>query len=254
MAQTIRETYHIESSVEPNNKKFIAGTELEVESVAGGTYGNWNKTTDGSLRNEGIEFISPPLETKELVKGFNKIHTTFQKYPQWPKFSERTSIHVHINCLDLTQQQVRAIVLWYALFEPVFFAMVEPTRSNNIHCVPLDQTSLSSKYKGDLPQIVEGWSKYTALNLMPLVSQGTIEFRHMEGHDDAAKFEWWLKTLENLWAYGRDNSLTRNVLQDPGTVLAAFDSIFKDAPIRQLRSHVLELVRDTLIDVKLALV
>lgn len=256
MAKTIRDLYGIASSVPMyQTPKFIAGTELEIEAVMGGNWAaGWQKTTDGSLRNEGAEFISPPLETKALVDGFKQIHATFQKYNDFPKFSERTSIHVHVNCLDLTQQQVRAIVLWYALFEPVFFAMVEPNRANNIHCVPLDQTSLSKQYKQELPTIIDKWSKYTALNLLPLQSQGTIEFRHMEGHDDAARFEWWLKTLENLWAYGRDHTLTRQVLQDPKLVMAAFDAIFKDAPIREIRSNVLDLVSDSLIDVKLALV
>lgn len=255
MASTIRELYGIGSSVPKyQTPKFIAGTELEVESVSGWGDVDWTVETDGSLRNEGKEFISPPLETSELIEGFKKIHASFKKYPQYPKFSERTSIHVHVNCLDLTQQQTRSIVQWYALFEPVFFVMVEPIRENNIHCVPLYQTHLSQYYKKELCQMVERWSKYTALNLVPLSTQGTIEFRHMEGHDDAEKFEWWLKTLENLWTYGKDNSVTRAVLSSPEAVMAAFDAIFKDAPIRSLRSHVLSLVEESLIDVKLALV
>lgn len=255
MAKTIREYYGVGSSVPMHQTpKFIAGTELEIESVAGCPGNSWNKTTDGSLRNEGAEFISPPLQTKDLIDGFKKIHTSFQKYPQFPKFSERTSIHVHINCLDLTLAQTRQIILWYALFEPVFFSMVAPNRKNNIHCVPLDQTHLSGIYKRDLNTMASKWSKYTALNVCPLSTQGTIEFRHMEGHDDAAKFEWWLKTIENLWAYGKDNAVTRQTLSNPEQVLAAFDVIFKDAPIKSIRSSVLSLVQDSLIDVKMALV
>lgn len=255
MAQTVREHFGVGSSV-PVSTKFIAGTELEIESVlnAPGKPTNWKLEIDGSLRNEGREFISPPLDTENLINGFKKIHASFVSYEEYPKFSERTSIHVHVNCLDLETTQVKQIILWYALFEPVFFAMVNPIRANNIHCVPLDQTHLCGVYKKPLPEMVSKWSKYTALNLMPLSSQGTIEFRHMEGHDDSEKFEWWLKTLENLWKFGAGTPPTRQVLGNGEAILTAFDEIFKDAPIKNIRSSVLNLVADSLIDVKMALV
>ena len=252
MAKTIREFYGIGSSLEPT-KQFIAGTELEIESVNSSGNPGWSKVPDGSLRNEGVEFVSPPLPSSALIDGFKKIHATFVPYSEWPKFSERTSIHVHINCLDLSLAQTRQIILWYALFEPVFFAMVASNRKHNIHCVPLDQTHLSGVYKKGLMDMVEKWSKYTALNLCPLSTQGTIEFRHMEGHDNAEKFEWWLKTIENLWHYGQDAPLTRQVLSNPDMVLTAFDVIFKDAPVKNIRSSVLALCSDSLIDVKMAM-
>lgn len=249
---TIRNLYFIGSHVLAS-EKFIAGTELEVESVLTAQMPDkWTVTEDGSLRNQGKEFISPPLNLESLVEGFKLIHTTFRPITGLEKFSERTSIHVHVNCLDLEDFQVKQIVLWYALFEPVFFAMVNPIRASNIHCVPLDQTLLPSYYKKPLSFLVERWSKYTALNLLPLREYGTIEFRHMEGHDDGTKFEWWLKTLENLWTFGKSMAVSKQVLSDPAALMAAFDAIFKDAPIKEIRPNVLSLISDTLIDVKLA--
>ncbi len=253
MKDSVRDTFGIPSMVV--GAGFIAGVELEIESIrtGGNLPSGWQMTEDGSLRNEGREFISPPLGREQLVSHFNLIHGSIKHYDEWPAFSERTSIHVHVNCLDLTPEQVKSIVLWYALFEPVIFAMCSPTRRNNIHCVGLDQTVLCESYKRTLPLFVQKWSKYTALNLLPLKTQGTMEFRHMEGHNDPAKFADWLKVLENLWTFGQTTPLKKSTL-DNDDVLFAFDTIFGGTPIHAIRGSVLELVSDNLIDVKLALV
>lgn len=254
---TIRETYSIASHVEKVTDKFIAGVELEIEDIRslGINMDNigWSVTEDGSLRNNGRELISGPFSYDKLVSDFKTIHGAMKHSSPSQAFSDRTSIHVHVNCLDLNQEQVKSIVLWYALFEPVFFAMCSPHRANNIHCVPLDQTVLCENYRRNIPIMVQKWSKYTALNLLPLGKYGTIEFRHMEGHDDSAKFAWWLKTLENLWAYGKSHILNKGFLAKDKPVLEAFDAIFKDAPIKSIRGSVEELVSDTLIDIKLSL-
>ena len=256
-SQTIRETYAVASNVPNVPQKFIAGVELEIEDIKTLNVNmellGWSITEDGSLRNNGKELISGPFEFDKLVNDFKVIHSSIKHSAKPAPFTERTSIHVHVNCLDLNQDQVKSMVLWYALFEPVFFAMVEPHRANNIHCVPLDQTVLCENYRRNIPIMVQKWSKYTALNLLPLGKYGTIEFRHMEGHSDSAKFTWWLKTLQNLWAYGKDNILTRELLKQDKVVLNAFDAIFKDAPIKSIRGSVEELVSDTLIDIKLSL-
>jgi hypothetical protein len=249
---TIRKTWGIGGGIYADH--FIAGVELEIESIADYvTLPMWKVETDGSLRNEGREFISPPLNRTSLVEDFKEIHATLEHFNEFPKFSERTSIHAHINCLDLTQQQTKSIVLWYALFEPVFFLLVDPARRNNIHCVGLDQTMLSDHYKKSFPLLVSKWSKYTALNLKPLETQGTIEFRHMEGHDDAIRFGNWLQVLESLWEYGKNNILTKHSLSDEA-VLKAFDAIFATHPIHSIRGNVKELVSDNLVDIKLAFV
>ena len=249
---TVRSTFGIASMQQPT-KDFIAGVELEIESFSDAMYpGSWHIEEDGSLRNNGMEVISSPLRISDLVEGFKYVHreSSFRKPKE--KFSDRTSIHVHINCLDLTQEQTKSMVLWYALFEPVFFAMVHPSRRNNIHCVGLDQTMLCEHYRRSLPLYVQRWSKYTALNLLPLQELGTIEFRHMEGHDDPERFRAWLKTLRNLWTYGQNNILGKGSVE-PDAIMGAFDSIFCDSPIHGIRGSVLGLIGDNLVDIKLAL-
>jgi len=252
--ETVRQTFGIASSVNVNN--FVAGVELEIEDLRNYQLpAGWHDTEDGSLRNNGKEFISPPATVETLVEHFEYIHKSIKWRSSPGKgFSERTSIHVHINCLDQTQEQTRSILLWYALFEPVFFAMVAPSRRNNIHCVGLDQTSLSEVYRRSLPIYVQKWSKYTALNILPLNTQGTIEFRHMDGHGDVQRFKQWLCTLRRLWNWGQSHILSASAIDSSSQILEAFDFIFAESGMKGLRSSVLELVSDNLIDIKLSMV
>lgn len=251
---TIREAFGCGAAVPPTHN-FLVGVELEVESVrnSGGIPSGWSVVPDGSLRNEGVEFISPPLPRETLVTHFKMVHGAIKHYTEYPAFSERTSIHVHINCLDLTEDQTKSIILWYALMEPIFFAAADSSRRNNIHCVGLDQTMLAEHYKRSLHFIVQRWSKYTALNLVPLKSQGTLEFRHMHGHNDPEKFAEWLLMIEKLWTFGKNNLLKKSGLTE-ADVLFAFDFIFGETSLAGLRGSLFGIVEDSLIDVKLSLI
>lgn len=253
---TIRKTFGISSSIETD--KFLVGVELEIEDFGGWKAGHsggpshvWNITEDGSLRNNGKEFISPPVTPAKAILMFEELHKIL-KHPKGEPFSERTSIHVHINCLDLTQQQVKSIILWYSLFEKAFFAQCAPSRASNIHCVGLDQTIVSEAYSRSLPIMVNKWSKYTALNILPLKSQGTIEFRHMEGHNDAKRFAQWLLCIERLWNLGQTHILNKSMLNDEGLVEEGFDTLFVGTPVMDMKNSILALSQDSILDVKLA--
>jgi len=201
---TIRSMYGVASHVA--SKSFIAGMECEIENIRRVNdnlmdgEGAWSMTEDGSLRNNGKEFISKPLPRATLLAEFDKLHDQIEYKTQdrTVAFSPRTSVHVHVNCPDLEPSQVRSIVLWYALFEPLFFLMVDESRRNNIHCVGLDQTVLSDIYKRNLEYLHSKWSKYSALNILPLNKYGTIEFRGMRSTGDLDAIYKWVEIIDEL--------------------------------------------------------
>lgn len=227
--ETIEYLFAVEPSLdlEPT---FFAGMECEIESVCNtsNVSGFWKITDDASLRNDGREFISPPTTIPELVCEFAKLHKTLVCGGSYPKFSERTSIHVHVNCLHLSPQQVKNIVLLYALLEEFFFLACDPSRKNNIYCVPLSDTYLPSIYRFPLKDLWHRWHKYTALNIRPLSQHGTIEFRHMQGTDDVGLVTNWLTALGKLWDIGRDIDIKKNLSLDVLSETA--DYIFKQFP------------------------
>jgi hypothetical protein len=188
----------------------IHGIELEIEGVP-----NWDELVvpgmhteeDGSLRNNGREFITSPMTYSNLSYClnlfFNKAKLTEANY------SERTSIHVHANCQDLESSQLQTVLLLYQVFEDVLFGWVGGNRQENIFCVPWNQTRLTYSLFDDPTSVssYKRWQKYTALNLLPLKEYGTIEFRHMYGHCDLAKILQWVRIIGCMFAYARKISL-----------------------------------------------
>jgi len=239
----------------------LVGLECEIECLADWSASKmgpeWGVTEDGSLRNSGREFISKPLPIDAAAQAFIRLYSglVFSDHPEG-RFSERTSIHVHVNCQNIEEEHVRNIVLMYALFEEYFFAMVDPHRRENIHCVPLVETFLPTYYSNPLRRMHERWTahKYTALNIRPLNALGTIEFRHMHGHDDPLLLAQWLGTISNLFscATKRENQITAETI-NPANVSKWFDEVFKDSPsCMKLKNALPLMTANQLLDIKLS--
>ena len=234
-----------------NYRGFLAGVECEVEAVSNPqSMGRFTVTNDGSLRNEGYEFISTPASRENLVEAFKSLHQHLKFMEGSDPFSVRTSTHVHVNCLNLDLQQVRILVLLYALFEEFFFMMVKPERRDNIHCVPLTETHMPGLYKHPLPTYVKNWHKYTALNLKRLSDLGTVEFRHLHGTNNISEFNCWLSVLENLWTLAQQTQINKDTLSKEN-ITGWFNTIFQPSPrILSMRTSLFDIIRNSLIDVK----
>lgn len=199
----------------------LYGLELEIENCdpAWATAG-WAAVEDHSLRNSGWEFVGKPMT---YSVQYHALQTFFNKNK--PKlivddhgmptldsnYSDRTSIHVHTNCQNITTEQLSSICLIYQVFEKLLFNFIGNDRNKNIFCVPWHETQLSYRIinnleKGDvLP--VRRWQKYTALNLLPLQDKGTIEWRHMHGNADLVFISNWLKLIGRIYAFALANSI-----------------------------------------------
>lgn len=236
---------------------FVAGMECEIESVRNPSenYSGFTTTTDGSLRNNGYEFISQPLDKDVLLDCFKKLHATLQFHDKSEAFSPRTSTHVHINCRTLTPEQTKQLVMFYALFEEFFFSFVDPIRRSNIHCVPLTETFLPATYARSLNVMIDNWHKYTALNLLPLVKLGTIEFRHLQGTNDPVVTRQWLSCLERLWTLAQKDIITAAALTDEEHLKRWWLYVFEECPkVLALENSFHNIIKNNLMDVKLSLI
>lgn len=240
-------------------KEILFGVELEIESVDRHT--PWNGMSplievkdDHSLRNNGKEFITPPKDRETTLALFHNVHTCVKFRDPIEKFSERTSVHVHVNCQNMEVEQVRQAVMLYALFEECFFRMVEPSRRDNIHCVPITDTYLPAYFRQSLSTQVSKWSKYTALNLLPLKTLGTIEFRHMHGHDDPLLLKDWLLSIERLLSLAKNNPMSTDTLTD-GNISNWFSYIFGETGFwKNTPANLEALTENTLINVKMGFI
>jgi Putative amidoligase enzyme len=235
----------------------IFGIECEIEGVQDGQYfTGFDTTKDGSLRHNGYEFISCPMPMETVLTAFRNLHSSLLLIPlDEGNFSRRTSTHVHMNCRSLTAEQVKTMVMLYALFEEVFFLMVDKNRRGNIHCVPLTETFLPSKYSHSIHSLRDCWHKYTALNILPLSKQGTIEFRHLQGTNSVELLEEWLTCLGNLWYLCQTAQLTPETLTNKETIVSWFKDIFGGSKRVMVCEAALDsLIENTLLDVKFSLV
>ncbi len=157
------------------------GVEIECEGVQAYhalDLNYWTPKGDHSLRDGGLEFITL-LGTRicHMVPALNNFMLVASKNRY--KISDRTSIHVHINVLNLTLDQVQSLVILYAVFEQALFNYASAHRKHNIFCVPLESAILS-RYNYDLKDLIQHAQKYGACNLGAVITHGTVEFRHME--------------------------------------------------------------------------
>ena len=185
------------------DKANLIGIEVEVERVP--IYVDflsplWKRTEDSSLRNDGWEYISSPIKGVVIEHGLRLLMAELKHYNPDMEFSGRCSTHVHVNARTMEIPQAVAMMYLYLVFEKTLFDFVGHDRINNHHCVPLRRCDMTETFQN----ILEGrtplgtWHKYTAVNLLPLSGNGTIEFRHMHGTSDVEKILDWIDLLTRL--------------------------------------------------------
>lgn len=177
----------------------LIGIEVEVENLVTVNTLNriWQQETDGSLRNDGAEYITHPMEARYAPAALN--HLLKEHLSEECCFSPRTSIHVHVNVHDISLPKVVDLILMYSIFERLFYRFTGRGRIKNIYCVPLIETDLLAglAHHG----LTENWEKYTGLNARPVFSYGTVEFRHMHGTFDVNKLCIWINIITKLKEY-----------------------------------------------------
>lgn len=180
---------------------YLLGIEIEVENVKNNTGGPplyWTSKKDGSLRNNGQEFTSIPLQAKQVPHAIEHL----QDYLDTDEldFSPRTSVHMHLNVRDLTWDEVKTLILLYAMFERHFFHIAGTKRESSIYCVPLYKTD-QLKALRTIETNTNKWHKYSALNVGTILGNddvprfGTIEFRHLYGTLNTAILYPWIDNI-----------------------------------------------------------
>lgn len=240
------------------NPELILGLELEIEgcphdelAYAGALEKIWQVKTDGSLRgrNNGqdvvgnaYEFISKPAPLKVLIPELKTFFDT-TKFKE-ENFTDRCSVHVHSNITDLTVHQIGTLFLTYSVVEDMLFRFINhyrvenprgAYRDTNIYCVPWNQCRLNYDIMNRMFQDGEyafrNWQKYTALNILPSRTLGTVEWRHMHGTADMVKLELWLNLIGRIFKYATETEFEAAVetikkLNDNSAYQQYFVSVF----------------------------
>lgn len=211
----------------------LVGVEVEAEGTYSGEMQDrqycselprhWDFINDGSLRGLNFEAVlSHPSGGSELVEALYCLEELCEG--RRINFSARTSLHVHVNALDMSISKIALMLGVYLVFEEAIFSYVGGSRNSNNYCMPLlgDRATaaalqcLSTNDKNLLYMVTDiRWpsaylkiqgkigaeyylSKYSALNLTTLPKFGTLEFRHHEGTYHKSEILEWVNILLSL--------------------------------------------------------
>lgn len=218
----------------------LMGIEVEVENIIMREDERfkivpWAVKRDGSLRNNGMEFISLPIRPEDLKLSLATLYAWFGAAKQNPDFSGRTSIHIHLEVNKLTVEEYQKLLLLYLTFEESLFEFARPgRRETNIFCTPLSRTRNETlgkviraktikEFLGAFKMATNSIQKYSAVNLSHLYHYGTIEFRHLGGEADPVRVMKWANLLLRLF---KATEMDIEVLKERITALNT-DSTYK---------------------------
>lgn len=217
-----RETVAYASRLFSGSHSFPTAVGIEVEIERATRTGIvdqalWRVIPDASLRDDGIELVSAPLQGQEILNALANLNQFYQGNPR-AQFSHRCSIHVHIDVQKMTYEQLLVFMGFYLTVEDVFFAVFFPDRKGNNYCFPLVSTQLTQR-NIERDQLTREVWKYAAVNLYHLRDFGTLEFRQNPGTKDVNQLLAWIKTIHNIYEYARKTPLKEflTVLNDLNT-------------------------------------
>lgn len=211
------------SESNPYTSKTGIGVEIEVERVRN-HYDRlnddiklseitpyWNVTTDGSLRDGGLEFVSwVGMNVQEVMEGVIRLNKLFQQFGC--DFSPRCGLHVHFVFNGSTIESVKNFFMLYGLFENSIFS-ISGNRRTNKFCCPVRESHTGfaeflqqDENKALIRDILRNGQKYLAFNYKPLGNYGTIEFRHHYGTGVAAVIGNWINTIDSMYAYAHNKT------------------------------------------------
>lgn len=237
------------------------GIEIELENststIRSWDLYHWNIIRDGSLRNVGVEFVfRKPFAGAQITNALNELSTRVSSVnPSRLITSSRTSVHVHMNVLDMSTKELYTLLCLYTMYERVLYQYAGPKRYHNNNCIPVarNDTFISAvsylyninKFKvassTDFYRIVNSCGKYSGLNLRSLIEptwigeldyhvpRGSIEYRMHYGSKDMEKVKVWVQlllALKNSAKGVQDESLLD--LSDSLSSVDLTRQIFKD--------------------------
>jgi Putative amidoligase enzyme len=188
------------------------GIEIECEGdnllrAIPGDY--WKAEADGSLRGHfpdgACEYVlDKPIGIKEVQPALQTLIKALEDNKAKLNFSFRTSVHVHINVLGLTEQQLDNLILTYLLLEEPLMNYCGKERKCNRFCLRVQDSEgvveiLSSLCKEGVQRycalLREDNVRYSAFNIAALKKYGSVEFRGMRGTLDQGVLLNWVNAL-----------------------------------------------------------
>lgn len=212
----------------------LFGVEVELEGInvvsqASSLMKYWKHHQDHSLRvhkagAQAIEYVLGQPRTLPNTQAAIKVLFEYLNGPGVEVFkSYRTSIHIHINCLQETIRTVLNYLTLCIVFDELLTSQNGDMRTGNNFCLrakdaegqitDLIAAITSFGNLGNIPAV----HRYSSINMASLLKFGTVEFRSMECTTDYERVMHWIKTVQTLKESARK-------MVDPIDIISKFSS------------------------------
>jgi len=227
----------IEIEVEGNKFPKPPGYEGTHHAVSLPDTKYWSYVHDGSLRGQdNAEYVlTKPVMFSEMEGAIGELFGRLQKFGSVIEDSNRTSVHVHLNCQSFHFNRLTSLMALYFTFEEVLTEWCGEHRVGNLFCLrakdaPAIVTQIKRFIRSDGRSDLRDHLHYAGLNANALFKFGSLEFRSLRGVSDPSIILDWVGILERLYHLSAE-------FQDPRDIcamfsgegpLAFFDSILGD--------------------------
>lgn len=196
----------------------LFGVELEIEgeNLPDHLPAAWRLTQDGSLRGnfptQAAEYVMiKPMSLASANLNIKRLTDHLQEVGAKPLFSHRTSLHVHVNCQELTWEEYSAFLYTSLLMERVLLNFCGKSRVGNRFCLRVTDAEgylddLRRLFRTGFRYFMTGGGnvnkiKYSSINVAPSKEYGSVEFRGMRGTVDRQVITSWIEALNAIRSY-----------------------------------------------------
>lgn len=183
----------------------------------------WQHKPDHSLRNDGMEFVSNGgLVGEQIITSVNYLCEYIRKNKFDPGYP-RAGIHIHLDVTDMNGTdsfELARMMQTAMILEAAMFGFAGEHRRACGFCDAFGDSSAEfdnlstllfkwgdKKAKPSVQQLLRGdnnyLSKYQAINLLPISTFGTVEYRHLPTTFDEKRIVDWINVILCLKKYAQ---------------------------------------------------
>ncbi len=220
----------------------VEGNKFQKESIPK----PWKYTKDGSLRGQdNAEYIlSKPIKFSEVPASIGTLWKMFDDYGSVLDESNRTSVHVHLNCQSFHLNRLTSFLALYFSIEELLTAFAGEHRIGNLFCLrakdaPAIVSSLKQFIKNDGQTELRDNFHYAGLNANALHKFGSLEIRSLRGCRDPQTILDWVAMLERLYVLSESFKDPRAICNDfSGSGPMAYLDMVLGSKVNTLRANI----------------
>lgn len=171
----------------------------------------WEHVVDHSLRgNDNGEYVlRKPIKFDNVDKALENLWKVFAFTGATFDESNRTSVHVHLNCQEFYLNRFASFCALYICFEEVLTEWCGEYRVGNLFCLrskdaPGIITKIKSFIKSNGESKIGEHLHYAGFNIHALTKFGSIEVRTMRGVSDPLVIRDWVRILRTIYDKSAD--------------------------------------------------